>query len=456
MHKATRLLCVVVGLVVVFSGATVFGETVLTDDFSGGLVNWTTGTNTGINPGGPDISVVNEEVAFSQGHDYIETNSSYGDDFEISFQVRRTVGSSQNFDFLVEVVEAPDFSGLMRFRYGIEDYYVINIGSAPSTTDPSGTGDGVDTCDPDYRQTLDRQGEDNIGTVTYTYSNGAMKFAFTQDNLGTIETPWVSTGATFSSTKIRIWAMGSGPSGDGTRLIDNVRIDAPAPGTSGSVDDFSGGLGNWIVGTNTGINPLGPDVSIVNEELAFSQAYDYIETRDSYGASFVISFQARRTTGSSQNFDFLVEVVEAPDFSGLMRFQYGLQDYYAINIGSAPSTTDPSGTGDGVDTCDPDYLQTLDRQGEDNIGTVTYTYSNGVMKFAFTQDNLGTIETPWVDTGATFSSTKIRIWAMGSGPSGAGTRLIDNVTIFGGTGDQSIFADGFETGDTIRWSVTVE
>jgi hypothetical protein len=451
------VLSIILLIMVVLSAPTVHGDTVFTDDFSGGLGNWTPGTNTGINPGGHDVSVVAEEVSFIQSYDYIETASFFGNSFEISFEARRTVGSSQNFDFLVEIVEAPEFSGLMRFQYGIEDFYAINIGNAPSTTNPSETGDTVSSCDPDYLKTMDTEGQDQIGTITYTYANGAMKFAFTQDQLGTIETPWVQTGATFEATKIRIWAMGSNSGGDGTRFIDNVTIDAPVVGTPEFMDDFSAGLGNWTPGTNTGINPGGFDIAVVDGEVAFSQGYDYIETNDSFGDSIIISFDARRTTGSAQNFDFLVELVEVPDFSGLMRFQYGIDDSYVINIGSAPSTTNPAGTGDGVETCDPDYRQSMDRDGQAQIGRITYSFANGAMKFAFTQDQLGTIETPWVDTGATFESTKIRIWAMGSGPSGDGTRLLDNVVIEAPVVEGwPIFADDFESGDTAAWSGIVQ
>jgi hypothetical protein len=243
-HVFGLLLC----LSIIFFGTGAMGDTVFTDDFSSGLGNWTVGTNTGINSSA-DLSVVNGEAAFSQGYNYIETNASFGDSFEISMQVRRTMGSNQNFDFLVEVVEAPDYSGLVRFQYGAKDYFIINVGSAPSITNGSETGDVVESCDPDFQQTLDRDGEDHVGTITYTYANGAMKFAFTHDALGTIETPWVNTGASFSSTTIRIWAMGAGTSGDGTRLLDNVIVEAPIEQSQGMLVD---GLGNLYLGSGDG------------------------------------------------------------------------------------------------------------------------------------------------------------------------------------------------------------
>jgi hypothetical protein len=438
--------------VVILTSGPVFGETVLSDDFSSGLGNWATGTNTGINPGGPDLSVIDGEVAFRQGYDYIETLDGYSESFEISFDVRRTDGSAQNFDFLVEAVDAPWASGLLRFQYGIQDTFVINIGDAPSTTVVGDTGDGVETCDPDYRQSMNRNGQAREGRLTYTYANGAVKLAFTHDVLGTIETAWVNIGTTLSSTTIRIWAMGSNSGGLGTRMLDNVTIDAPVVGSPVFMDDFSGGFVNWTPGTNTGVNGS-HDVAIVGGEVAFSQGYDYIESIASFGDSIEISFDARRTNGSNQNFDFLVELVEAPDFSGLMRFQYGLEDFFVVNVGSAPSTTSASELGDSVLTCDPDYQQRMNRNGQENAGRITYTYASGSMKFAFTHPSLGTIETPWVDTGASFVSTKIRIWAMGTGSSGDGTRLLDNVTIEAPVVEEPpIFSDGFETGTTDRWS----
>ena len=439
-------------VVAVSFSAPVAGETVLSDDFSSGLGNWNTGTNTGINPGGPDIEVQSGEVAFMQGYDYIETQSSFGDSFEISLDVRRTVGSAQNFDFLVEAVDAPWASGLLRFQYGTQDTFVINIGDAPSTTDSGDTGDTVDSCLPDYRQSMDRNGEEREGRLTYTYAAGAVKLAFTHDVLGTIETGWVDIGTTLSSTTIRIWAMGSDAGGLGTRLLDNVTVDAPVVGSPVFMDDFSGGFVNWTPGTNTGVNGA-HDVAIVGGEVGFSQGYDYIESNASFGDSIEISFDARRTTGSNQNFDFLVELVEVPDFSGLMRFQYGLEDFFVVNVGSAPSTTSPSALGDSVLTCDPDYQQRMDRNGEENAGRITYTYASGSMKFAFTHPSLGTIETPWVNTGASFVSTKIRIWAMGTGTSGDGTRLLDNVSIEAPVVEEvPIFSDGFESGNTDEWS----
>ena len=440
--------------VAVFFSSPVASETVLTDDFSSGLGNWSTGTNTGINPGGPDVEVQDGEVAFKQGYDYIETLDTYSESFEISFDVRRTVGSPQNFDFLVEAVEAPWASGLLRFQYGTQDTFVINIGDAPSTTLAGDTGDGVDTCDPDYRQSMDRNGEAREGRLTYTYASGAVKLAFTHDVLGTIETAWVNIGTTLSSTSIRIWAMGTDSGGLGTRLLDNVTIDAPVVGSPVLMDDFTAGFVNWTPGTNTGVNGA-HDVAIVSGEVAFSQGYDYIESNASFGDSIEISFDARRTSSSIQNFDFLVELVEAPDFSGLMRFQYGLEDFFVVNVGSAPSTTSASVLGDSVLTCDPDYQQRMDRNGQENAGRITYTYASGSMKFAFTHPSLGTIETPWVNTGASFVSTKIRIWAMGTGTSGNGTRLLDNVSIEAPVVEEvPIFSDGFESGNTEGWSST--
>lgn len=196
-------------------------------------------------------------------------------------------------------------------------------------------------------------------------------------------------------------------------------------------DDFSAGLGNWTPGTNTGRHSS-PDIAVVGGEVVFYQDYDFIEL-DFVDAgititdSFQISFEARRTTASAQKWDFLVETVGSSETSGLMRFQWGFEDYYAINIGTAPSTTDgsSSGLGDSVMTCDPSYLQTLDRNGSAHEGTITYTYVAGLVKMAFTNDTRGTIETPWIDTGASTPS-QIRIWVMGSSTS---PKMLDNVTI---------------------------
>ena len=422
-------LCMIIFAHLFFNSAFALGQTVFTDDFSGGLWNWTAGTKANVNPE-HDVQLVSGEVSFIQGYDYIETNNSYGDVFEISFQVRRTGGSSGNFDFLVEVVEAPEFSGLVQLVYGSQNAYEINVGSAPSPGSDSDYGDDVDD-DTGYHQALTASGIPYTGTVTYTWVKGYMKFAFTHDTLGTIETPWIDTGVSFSTSTIRIWAMGSG-SETGTRFIDNVTVDIPPAkwpvmGQTVFTDNFSGGLGNWTLGTKANVNPEGHDVQLVSGEVSFIQGYDYIETNDSYGDAFEISFEVRRIGGSSGNFDFLVEVVEAPEFSGLVQLVYGAQNAYEINVGSAPSPGSDSDYGDDVDD-DTGYHQALTASGIPYTGTVTYTWVKGYMKFAFTHDTLGTIETPWIDTGVSFSTSTIRIWAMGSG-SETGTRFLDNVTI---------------------------
>jgi hypothetical protein len=235
--------------IIITFGTKANGATVFTDDFSGGLVNWTPGTNTGIH-GSHDVFInVDDKVAFRQTYDYIETNSSYGgDNFQISFQVERSAGSNGQFDFLVEIVEASEFSGLIRLRYGADDTYRINIGSAPSTTDPSLIGDDVDD-DNGYQQTMTTSGSPYIGTVTYSYVQGLVKFSFTHDTLGTIETPWVNTGTSFSDTRIRIWSNSTYASGTGTRFLDNVTIDAPVPGSGGVLVDP---VGNLILGEGDG------------------------------------------------------------------------------------------------------------------------------------------------------------------------------------------------------------
>ena len=240
----------------IFSTATIAGgATVFSDNFSMGLGSWTLGTNTGVNSGGPDIIVTaEEEVAFRQEFDYIENKATFNNSFEISFQVRRTTGSNGNFDFLVEIVEAPDYSGLVRLTYGLDDTFKINIGRAPSTSSGSEVGGDVDD-DTGYQKSMERNGTDYIGTVTYTYVQGAMKIAFNHDTLGKIETSWVDTGASFETTKIRIWAMGT-PAGGGTRFLDNVSVKAPVTVDGGLLVDPAGNL-HLGEGSGTPMHVLG-------------------------------------------------------------------------------------------------------------------------------------------------------------------------------------------------------
>ena len=124
----------------------VFAETVFTDDFSGGLANWTPGTKEGKNDYHNVIVNAEEEVEFIRKYDYIQTSFAFGDSFEISFDVRRTTSSSSSgqFDFLVEVVEVPEYSGVVQLVYGISNTYKVNMGQAPTISGTGGNGVDID------------------------------------------------------------------------------------------------------------------------------------------------------------------------------------------------------------------------------------------------------------------------------------------------------------------------
>ena len=229
-------------LFVLFSMIFLVGElslaaTVLDDDFSTGLGNWTIGTNTGIN-GSSAVSVVNSRVEFSQQYDYIQTKSPFTGDFSVSVELERVGGSDQCLDFIIELVEAPQASGLLRLRFGSHNKYSINIGQA-STLDSSDTGDCVlYTADLDNLKEMDTSGSPYKGTATLTYKLGSIKFSFTHSTLGKIETAWVSVGD-FWSTEVRIWGCGAN---NAERYVDHVTVESPSSSTEGLLVDASGNL----------------------------------------------------------------------------------------------------------------------------------------------------------------------------------------------------------------------
>ena len=245
-----NLLGTVIGLVLCIACvAQATADTVFTDTFDGGLVNWTPGIKLNNEGKTSQVEVYGEdkEVVFIQNYEYIESKAFFEDDFEISFDVRRTQGSSGRFDFIVEAVEDSDFSGYVRLRY--DDTYMINIGRAPSPLNDSDYGIDIDD-ETGYKTTMPTSGSPYMGTVTFTYTKGTVKMAFTHDTLGMIETPWVNTGASITTTKIRIWGQGSGDT-LGTRFLDNVTIDAPVAieGGNGLLVDPAG---NLFVGSGGG------------------------------------------------------------------------------------------------------------------------------------------------------------------------------------------------------------
>ena len=405
----------------------------LEDDFSGSLTtNWTRGTNTLTNPGGPTVAIDNQEVLFSQNYDYIETKQSFSGNFQVQANLKRSAGagSTQCASYYVELVGLDGVSAIMRFRYGSDAKESINIGKPPV----SGQSRAHDCIrdDASYLEEIDHVG-DLEGLLTLTYNNGTVQVSWTNSEGTTITTMAMSTG-TFASSRVRIWAFAG-------HRIEHVKICGPegaGTGDSGGdsdckvvllEDDFSGSLTtNWTRGTNTLTNPGGPTVAIDNQEVLFSQNYDYIETKQSFSGNFKVQASLKRNAGagSTQCASYYVELVGLDSVSAIMRFRYGLDAMESINIGKPPV----SGQSRAHDCIrdDASYLEEIDHVG-DLEGLLTLTYNNGTVQVSWTNSEGTTITTMAMSTG-TFASSRVRIWAF------AGHR-IEHVKICGLDDDAS-------------------
>ncbi len=233
MKNVFRLLLFAMGLCIFLVPAFCFGaeQIVLSDDFSGNLsTNWITGTNTALNPGGPTLSIISGMATATQAYDYIETKASYaGSTIRVEVDLERISGSNQCLDFVIEFTAARDAAGIVRLRYGLTAKDSINVGIAPSLTEPYGSTTWSCINDDGYLYELDSTVLPYKGTAVLTYNNGNITFAFTNEENQTITTPAIPAG-TFDATKIRLWAMGSSGS---PRYLDNVKIYTGGGGQAG-------------------------------------------------------------------------------------------------------------------------------------------------------------------------------------------------------------------------------
>ncbi len=227
-----RRIFLVVSISLVFIVSMAFADSVVfQDDFSSGLANWTTGTNTAVNTA-PTVGVTGGRVEWTQGWDYIETKADFSGDFRVEVDLARIEGSVACKDFVIEFVGNRSYTGVLRLQYGTTAKDTINLGQGPALDDTNDGWEGV--CvedDTGYKAEMDRVA-DHTGTATLTYTNGQIKFGF-HSTVGTIETPWANAG-TMSSTKIRIWATTN------SRFVDAVRVySGSAPPCECSYVDMS-------------------------------------------------------------------------------------------------------------------------------------------------------------------------------------------------------------------------
>ena len=207
------------------------GTLVLDEQFDGANIdtNWVAGTNTGVNPGGSAsyLDTANDQYIFAQQYDYIETLATFNDDVRVVIEVERPGGSTQQFDFLIEFVGSSDISGMARLGYGVDKTYVVDFGPAPSTTDPSGTGET--SHDSIWKVANTATTPHWYGFGTFEYKSSQVKMSFDgEDAASVVETPWTSTDP-LATTKVRIWGIGNSPGS--LKYLKSVKIYAPSGST---------------------------------------------------------------------------------------------------------------------------------------------------------------------------------------------------------------------------------
>lgn len=198
--------------ILIVIGGTASGETLLFQDgFDSALSsNWTTGTNTAVHSGGvAAFTVEDSKLVWNQTWDYIETASAFSGNFRVEVDIERTGASSGCKDFSVELVNAPLYSGAVRMQYGTYEKDSIVLGPAPNFSSIHGTEwQGIcfssvnNTANSAYLMEMDTV-LPHTGTVSLTYLNGQVTFAFMNSQGQTIQTPAANIGNT-AATKIRI------------------------------------------------------------------------------------------------------------------------------------------------------------------------------------------------------------------------------------------------------------
>ncbi len=189
-------------------------------------------------------------------------------------------------------------------------------------------------------------------------------------------------------------------------------------------DNFTGALStNWQIGTNTKLNSGGPQVGISGGRVAWTQGWDYIETKQTFSGNFRVEVDLERDAGSNQCKDFVIELTQAQAATGILRLQYGSYAMDSMNVGAGP-LTDSIGAGwQGV--CIKDggpYLKEIPTVSP-HVGTAAMTCQDQLMVFSFTNYQGGKMETPAISLGS-MGGTTIRIWAT------ANSRYVDAVRVY--------------------------
>ena len=189
-------------------------------------------------------------------------------------------------------------------------------------------------------------------------------------------------------------------------------------------DDFSAGIGNWYAGCNTAMHSS-PALAVEGSKLVWHQGWDYIESNRTFSGNFRVEVDVGRGNSSPQCKDFSLELVNAPDFAGAFRFQYGTYRKDSILLGQAPKYNTKNASeylGECIHNSNSSYLREMDTVvGTPHTGTISLTYNNGQLTMAYKNSRGQTIQTAAYvgDLGP----TKIRIGAVSGSPNGSGDYL---------------------------------
>ncbi len=196
-------------------------------------------------------------------------------------------------------------------------------------------------------------------------------------------------------------------------ILFSIAICGMANGETLSLQDsFTGSLTtNWTPGTNTVKHPGGHQLAVGGGRLAWSQGYDYIESKRTFSGEFRVEVDLEKTQGSSQCWEFAFELTSASEYTGVLRQQYGSIRLDSINVGDAPSTNTGGSTSTGVCIDDGGPWLVEAETVTPHSGTATLTYQGGKLTFSFQNSAEESLTTGPVNVGD-IGDSNLRIWGM--------------------------------------------
>lgn len=201
-------------------------EILFWDDFEGGDFDtkWTH-SDTG-------IGVVDGRVRATDNGRFIETKQEFQGPLRVEFDVQKVgVQNHSCWDYFVRLTALPNARGVLLFDNGGIDGATVDTVGTVCLTDPENVVDSVDGS------------QVNRGTASYTFQNGKIQFAFTNDDGTLLESNEIQVGD-YQTSKLRfnIAAFADSP-----RFLDNVRVVAlPEPSSLTIFGTLSVAIVGWF------------------------------------------------------------------------------------------------------------------------------------------------------------------------------------------------------------------